>query len=165
MEHQPILDVSRRNFLKTATLGSLAFVGSTSLLSLLAGCDEDEDNPASIRTGERVSVNLSESGFEPLRTVGGILRRNFGNNRNGGRDVIIRRTAQTEFRVVSVVCPHAQCTVGEPNETSVICPCHQSTFSMQSGNFGARLSGPARRGLDSFETAFDAETQTLTITF
>ncbi|MGQ9805667.1 MAG: QcrA and Rieske domain-containing protein [Chlorobiales bacterium] len=163
MEHQPILDASRRDFLKTATLVSLSLIGGTSLLSTLAACGED--SPTAMRTGERVPVNLSESGFEPLRTVGGILRRNFGNNRNGGKDVIIRRTAQTEFRVVSVVCPHAQCNVGAPNETSVICPCHQSTFSMQAGNFGARLSGPAPRGLDSFETAFDAKAQILTITF
>ncbi len=162
MKHKPT-DTSRRNFLKTATLGSLALVGSTSLLSTLAGCGED--NPTSPRTGERVEVNLNENGFEALREVGGILRRNFGSNRNRGKDVIIRRTAQTEFRAVSVVCPHAQCDIGTPNQNSVTCPCHQSMFSMQAGNFGARLSGPAPRGLDSFETAFNAETQILTITF
>lgn len=162
MERQAT-DISRRHFLKTATLGSLALIGSASLLGTLTGCGED--NPASTRTGERVPVNLNESGFEALREVGGILRRNFGSNRNGGRDVIIRRITQTEFRAVSVVCPHAQCDVGTPNQTSVTCPCHQSQFSMQSGNFGARLSGPAPRGLDSFETTFNAETQTLTITF
>jgi Rieske Fe-S protein len=160
MAYQPI---ERREFLKTATLASLSLIGSASLLSMLAGCGED--NPVSTRTGERVPVNLNEAGFEPLREVGGILRRNFGSNRNGGRDVIIRRTAQTEFRVVSVVCPHKQCDVGAPNQTSVTCHCHQSQFSMQAGNFGAPLSGPARRGLDSFETAFNTETQILTITF
>ncbi len=162
MKHQPT-DASRRDFLKTATMGSLTLLGSASLLSTLVGCGED--NPASSRTGERVPVNLNDSGFEPLREVGGILRRSFGSNRNGGREVIIRRTAQTEFRVVSVVCPHAQCDVGAQNSNTVVCPCHQSTFSMQAGNFGARLSGPAPRGLDSFETSFNAETQILTITF
>ncbi len=144
-------------------MGSLALIGSASLLSTLVGCSED--SPTSLRTGERVPVNLNDSGFEALREVGGILRRSFGSTRNGGREVIIRRTAQTEFRVVSVVCPHAQCDVGAPNSTTVVCPCHQSTFSMQAGNFGARLSGPAPRGLDSFETSFNAETQILTITF
>jgi len=162
MEHQ-LPDASRRNFLKTATLGSLALVGSASILSTLVGCGED--SPTSPRTGERVPVNLNDSGFEALREVGGILRRNFGGNRNGGKDVIIRRISQTEFRVVSVVCPHKQCDVGSPNQDRVICPCHQATFSMQAGNFGARLSGPAPRGLDSFETSFNAETQILTITF
>jgi len=158
-------DRSRRDFLKTAALSSFALVGSASLLSTLTGCGEGEDNPTSPRTGERVPVNLNDSGFEALREVGGILRRNFGGNRNGGKDVIIRRISQTEFRAVSVVCPHEQCDVGSPNQDRVICPCHQATFSMQAGNFGARLSGPARRGLDSFETSFNAETQILTITF
>lgn len=156
-------DASRRDFLKTTTLGSLSLIGGASLLSTLAACGED--SPTSMRTGERVPLNLAEKGFEALGEVGGILRRNFGNTRNSGRDVIIRRTTQTDFRVVSVVCPHAQCDVSAPNQASVTCPCHQSMFSMQAGNFGARLSGPAPRGLDSFETAFDAEAQILTITF
>jgi Rieske Fe-S protein len=158
-------DRSRRDFLKTAALSSFALVGSASILSTLVGCGED--SPTSPRTGERVTVNLNDSGFEPLREVNGTLRRNFGSNRNGGKDVIIRRISQTEFRAVSVVCPHAQCDVNTPTQaqTSITCPCHQSTFSMQAGNFGARLSGPAPRGLDSFETSFNAETQILTITF
>lgn len=162
MEHQPT-DPSRRDFLKTATLSSLALVSSASLLSTLAGCGDD--NPASTRTGEKVPLNLNDPDFEALREVDGLLRRNFGSNRNGGRDVIIRRISPTEFRAVSVVCPHAQCDVGTPNQTSVICPCHNSQFSMQASNFGARLSGPASRGLDSFETSFNADTQILTITF
>ncbi len=160
MEHK-LTDGSRRDFLKTAALGSLAVVASPSLLTLLTGCGQD--SPTAPRTGERVSVNLNDSGFEALREVGGILRRNFGSNRNGGKDVIIRRISQTEFRAVSVVCPHQQCDVGTPNPTSVTCLCHNSVFSMQAGNFGARLSGPAPRGLDSFETSFDPNTQILTI--
>ncbi len=162
MEQQPT-DASRRDFLKTATLGSLALVGSASLLSTLVGCGEDSSTAP--RTGENVPLNLNDPGVEALREVGGILRRNFGSTRNGGRDVIIRRIAQTEFRAVSVVCPHAQCDVGTPNQTSVTCPCHGSQFSMQASNFGARLNGPAPRGLDSFQTAFNPETQILTITF
>lgn len=157
------IDASRRDFLKTAALGSLALVGSSSLLSALVGCGKD--NPTAPRTGERVSINLNESGFEALREVGGILRRNFGSARNGGRDVIIRRIGETEFRTVSVVCPHAGCDVGTPTPTQVECPCHNSVFSLQASNFGARVSGPAARGLASFETTFDAETQTVTITF
>ncbi len=161
--HKPV-NTSRRDFLKTTTLGSLALIGHSSLLSTLVGCGQD-DSPTAPRTGERVSVNLNDNGFEPLRAVGGILRRNFGPNRNGGKDVIIRRISPTEFRTVSVVCPHRQCDVGTPNETSVTCPCHQAQFSMQASNFGALLSGPAQRGLDSFETTFNPETQVLTITF
>ncbi|MCS6988239.1 MAG: Rieske 2Fe-2S domain-containing protein [Chloroherpetonaceae bacterium] len=158
-----LTDVSRREFLKTATASALALVGSATLVSALSGCGKDD--PTSSRTGEKVSFNLNESGFEALRTVGGILRRNFGANRNGGRDVIIRRVAETEFRTVSVVCPHAGCDVGTPTQTQVECPCHNSVFSMQASNFGARIGGIAPRGLTAFETAFNAETQVVTITF
>jgi|YNPMSStandDraft_2_1061718.scaffolds.fasta_scaffold00835_11 Rieske Fe-S protein len=164
MEQKPT-DGSRRNFLRTAALGSLAVVASPSLLTILTGCGKD--SPTASRTGERVSLNLNDSGFEALREVNGTLRRNFGSNRNRGKDVIIRRISQTEFRAVSVVCPHQQCDVSTPTptQTSITCPCHNSTFSMQAGNFGARLSGPASRGLDSFETSFDPNTQILTIIF
>ncbi|MFN3560430.1 MAG: Rieske (2Fe-2S) protein [Chloroherpetonaceae bacterium] len=159
-------DISRRNFLRTAAATSLSLIASSSLLTTLSGCGDDDDDEGLVtpRTGERVSVNLNDNGFEALRQVGGILKRNFGSNRNGGRDVIIRRISPTEFRTVSAVCPHKRCDVGAPNETNVVCPCHQAVFSMQAGNFGALLSGPGR-SLDSFETAFNAETQILAITF
>jgi len=48
-------------------------------------------------------------------------------------------------QVVSAVCPHEGCEVlwdGQRNQFS--CPCHESYF----GAGGARISGPAPRGLD-----------------
>ena len=48
-------------------------------------------------------------------------------------------------QVVSAVCPHEGCEVlwdGQRNRFS--CPCHESYFAAD----GARLSGPAPRGLD-----------------
>lgn len=158
-----ILDASRREFLKTATAGALALIGGASAIATLSSCGKND--PVSARTGEKVSFSLNDEGFASLRTIGGVARRNFGSARNGGRDVIIRRIGETEFRTVSVVCPHAGCDVGTPTPTQVECPCHNSVFSLQASNFGARVSGPAARGLASFETTFNAETQTVTITF
>lgn len=48
-------------------------------------------------------------------------------------------------QVVSAICPHEGCEVlwdGQRNQFS--CPCHESHFAAD----GARLSGPAPRGLD-----------------
>lgn len=48
--------------------------------------------------------------------------------------------------VLSAICPHEGCEVawdGASNRFS--CPCHESFFAAD----GARISGPARRGLDS----------------
>lgn len=48
-------------------------------------------------------------------------------------------------KVLSPVCPHEGCEVfWEESRNRFACPCHESYF----GPDGARLTGPARRGLD-----------------
>jgi len=48
-------------------------------------------------------------------------------------------------RVLSAVCPHEGCEVAWDKATNRFsCPCHDSYFAAD----GARLTGPARRGLD-----------------
>ena len=49
-------------------------------------------------------------------------------------------------RVLSAVCPHEGCEVAWDKSTNRFsCPCHESYFASD----GARLTGPARRGLDA----------------
>jgi menaquinol-cytochrome c reductase iron-sulfur subunit len=51
--------------------------------------------------------------------------------------------------VLSAVCPHEGCEVmWEAESSRFSCPCHESFF----GPDGAKLSGPARRGLDPLPT-------------
>jgi Rieske Fe-S protein len=48
-------------------------------------------------------------------------------------------------QVLSAVCPHEGCQINWSDETNkFFCPCHDSSFAPD----GARVSGPARRGLD-----------------
>jgi Rieske Fe-S protein len=49
-------------------------------------------------------------------------------------------------QVVSAVCPHEGCEVAwDQNANRFACPCHESFFAAD----GARISGPAQRGLDA----------------
>jgi menaquinol-cytochrome c reductase iron-sulfur subunit len=49
-------------------------------------------------------------------------------------------------QVLSAVCPHEGCEVAwEQNTNRFSCPCHESYFAAD----GARISGPAARGLDA----------------
>ena len=49
-------------------------------------------------------------------------------------------------QVLSAVCPHEGCEVAwEQNANRFSCPCHESYFTAE----GARISGPATRGLDA----------------
>jgi len=76
------------------------------------------------------------------------------------------------FKAVCAVCPHEQCEVdfvqdsssldplvlaeiGEVNKPVYLCPCHNSTFTMDEG---ARLGGPAPRGLYRFRVTAVTET-------
>ena len=52
-------------------------------------------------------------------------------------------------RALSTVCPHAGCAVDFSAEAQCFrCPCHDSVFGLD----GARLSGPAGRGMDELAT-------------
>jgi len=52
-------------------------------------------------------------------------------------------------QVLSTICPHEGCEVAwDANANRFACPCHESFFAAE----GARISGPARRGLDPLPT-------------
>jgi Rieske Fe-S protein len=52
-------------------------------------------------------------------------------------------------QVLSTICPHEGCEVSwEQARNRFACPCHESYFTAD----GARLSGPASRGLDALPT-------------
>ena len=51
--------------------------------------------------------------------------------------------ADGKVSALSAVCPHLGCAIGW-DDKSYLCPCHDSTFGID----GARIKGPAERGLD-----------------
>src|SRR5262245_31109055 len=57
----------------------------------------------------------------------------------------LRRTEGGELVALSAVCPHLGCAVGWDDGGKIFkCPCHESAFAVD----GARMAGPAERGLD-----------------
>jgi Rieske Fe-S protein len=92
----------------------------------------------------------------PVRISGMVVRTTSGDN------------AAERFRAVCVKCPHEGCDVdfvadpsklpseitgqiGRPvTEPVYVCPCHNSTFNIEEG---ARLAGPAPRGLYRFKVS------------
>lgn len=73
------------------------------------------------------------------------------------RDVVlgaawIRRTGPgpDQLDARSAVCPHLGCAVGfDAAAGNYLCPCHDSRFALS----GAKLTGPAERGLDQLPLA------------
>ncbi len=89
----PDSSYSRRNFLKTATMG-LATVGGVVWLAGLEACTNDTPtSPGDAGlTGQKVALTLAN---EPaLQSLGGFIRRTFSNN-NGGKAVLVIRVASS----------------------------------------------------------------------
>jgi len=57
----------------------------------------------------------------------------------------LMRADDGSLRALSSVCPHLGCAVGYDDKADQFaCPCHTSAFAKD----GARLTGPAKRGMD-----------------
>ncbi|HVN83263.1 MAG TPA: Rieske (2Fe-2S) protein [Candidatus Binatia bacterium] len=77
------------------------------------------------------------------------LARNTGKVfRFGSRPGILIRTAGGEWRALSAVCTHLQCTVQyRPDLEQIWCACHNGHFDLS----GKNVSGPPPRPLDQYE--------------
>lgn len=58
--------------------------------------------------------------------------------------VILTKDTRGRIHAFSVTCPHQGCPVGSVEHGVIVCPCHGSTFALDTG---ARVSGPATSGL------------------
>ena len=66
--------------------------------------------------------------------------------------VYVTKDDRGRLSVLSSICPHLGCTVPWVAEKKAFaCPCHGAIFSQD----GARISGPALRGMDTLETAVE----------
>jgi Rieske Fe-S protein len=102
---------------------------------------------------DAVTLDSAATPNQPIRITGSIVRTAAGDN------------TPERFQAVCVRCPHEGCDVefvGDPgvlppevvaeighpvNEPVYVCPCHNSTFAVDTGE---RLAGPAPRGLYRF---------------
>jgi cytochrome b6-f complex iron-sulfur subunit len=72
----------------------------------------------------------------------------------GSKPVIVVRLDSGEFRALSAVCPHLNCTVQyRPEEKLIWCACHNGRFDLN----GTVISGPPPSGLESFQTNLSGE--------
>lgn len=132
-------------------LGSIASAG------VIAGCEND-------------TVKSSDSSYEfnvsteaILAVEGGAIMKSLGEV-NAGKPVIIIRSGEKTFVVLSSVCTHQGCQVSLPNSLGgdLVCGCHNSIFSSTDGSV---KQGPATDPLQRFATSFDSGKNILTIRY
>lgn len=104
-------------------------------------------------SGDTITIDLTKSDVSSLAQSEGWI-----NITQSGANVIVINAAGT-FRAFDNNCPHASCrTNWEYAGSQLTCTCHNSVFSNQ----GARLAGPAGRGLTGFSLIREADILTIT---
>ncbi|MGA8047807.1 MAG: Rieske (2Fe-2S) protein [Dermatophilaceae bacterium] len=59
--------------------------------------------------------------------------------------VVITQPSEGQFKAFSAVCPHQGCLVADVRDGEIVCPCHGSRFTVDTGDV---VGGPAPRGLE-----------------
>lgn len=136
--------MERRSFIKKCTL--LCAYG-TGIAVLMESCGSIHYAASTTETN-KIKINKSE--FIDKKNV----ERKFVVVRNEKLQFpICIYKKDTEYNAVSMECTHQSCELN-PNETSLVCPCHGSEFSKE----GKVMSPPADRDLKQFKITTDNET-------
>ena len=69
-------------------------------------------------------------------------------------DLVITQPESGQYRAFSKVCTHQGCDVSRVDGGVIICPCHNSEFSIRDGS---PQSGPARQALPETKVTLDGD--------
>jgi Rieske Fe-S protein len=139
-------DKSRRNFLLLLPYGVLAGITAT-----VAAAAFRFLRPASVEAATPGWTDVA-----PVASITGdkpIMRSIMVEHRAGWssklQEHLVYILPQHERQVLTAACPHEGCNVSwRDDRNTFACPCHDSFFAPD----GARINGPARRGLDPLPT-------------
>lgn len=132
--------MERRRVLKSI----LAFLGTTSLVSLLYPLARFFTPPGLITASKKLTFKRSEI---PPGTAKDVIF-------NDTPIVIINRRGKG-FIALSRECTHLGCLVGyDKDENLLVCPCHAGLFTAE----GSVISGPAPSPLQQYPLTINADT-------
>lgn len=139
-------DKARRRFLSLLPVG--IFAGMTATVAVAAfRFLRPPSAPASGDNWTNVAPLAELKGDKPIMRVITVEREAGWSIKPEERFVYV--LPQRDMQVLTAACPHEGCNVSWREDLArFACPCHDSFFAPD----GARLSGPARRGLDPLPT-------------
>jgi nitrite reductase/ring-hydroxylating ferredoxin subunit len=111
-------DLTRRGLLRGAAVGAVT-------LPLLSGC-------GGFGARRPVSTKGPLAATSDVPVGSGVII--------GNHEVVLTQPSAGEYRCFSAVCTHQGCLVGRVTGTEIVCPCHNSVFSIKDGSV---LDGPA----------------------
>ena len=150
-------DNNRREMLIQGTVLTGFAISGAILLAFFTGCETDTVKSKDEGYGLDISTRTD------LSSPGGSIKETFSDY-NNGKPVIIIRSEENKFTVLSAVCTHQGCFVNKPASSSdnILCLCHASKFSSLDGSV---IEGPASSPLKQFQSTFDSNKNILFIKF
>lgn len=140
-------DLTRRNVLAA---GALGVAGVT-----LAACSSGEESTTTPTTDDAATAPASPAASgEALIAAAEVPLEGGVIIESGQTKVVVTQPQPEEFVGLSAVCPHQGCLVNEVVDSTIVCPCHGSQFSITDG---AVIQGPATTGLTSVPVKVDGD--------
>lgn len=122
--------------------GLLTGAGALGAAGLLSACGAG-DSPTGGTASAAAGTVLASTGDVPVG--GGTV----------AQGVLVVQPEAGTFKAYDATCPHQGVRVGAPRDGVITCPAHNSTFS---AGDGARLGGPATKGLTEIPVRVDGTT-------
>ncbi len=139
--------MERRKFFRNFAVGGSLLLSAPLLFN---SCSDDLPEDENQNPGGGITVDLNESTYSSLKSVGGFAYKG---------DIIIIRSSDAVYLALSKVCTHSGCTVAyNPTNKDIPCPCHGSKFTTS----GAVINGPATTNLKSYDVKLNGNILTIT---
>lgn len=126
--------MSRRTALKGTGLAAGAVVGS----SVLSACSDTS------------TAGATQFSTSDIPVGSGIIQ--------DDGDYVITQPTEGEFHAFQKGCPHSGCPVTQIDTTEIVCVCHDSAFTLDTGEV---TRGPSPKGLTSVPVSVEGDTVTI----
>lgn len=124
---------TRRRIMGVAGLASVSAVGLSA-----CGSSTDESSDSTTPQAPTSPVDVAATSEVPVGQGVKVEK--------DGLQAVVGQPTEGKFKAFSPVCPHEGCAVNPANQ-SYVCPCHNSTFDMATGDV---QGGPAPSGLAEY---------------
>jgi len=144
--------LNRREF--TLFLGKLA-LAAVATSTFLDSCTSPAPNAAKTPTGKKVTLDLTDSRYSGLATVGASI--NIPDPNNSTRPMIVRRESLTAVVALSSQCTFDGCQLPFLSNDAMTCPCCGSQYDKN----GTVIKGPATTNLTVYSATLNGSTITI----
>ncbi|MGW2029426.1 MULTISPECIES: Rieske (2Fe-2S) protein [Streptomyces] len=138
----------------------MAAAGAAGLAAALTACGSDDDSSATADTGSGSGGSAQNGADTAGRTA---LAKTADIPEGGGKifkdqGVVVTQPSAGTYKAFSSKCTHQGCAVGSVANGVIVCPCHNSEFSVTDGSV---KKGPATQPLPAAKISVSGDEITL----